>query len=156
MSKFKYASFEYTSWFDAPVERVFAFHEQPGAFELLTPPWQKVRITARSNGLDAGARVEFRLLFGPFSKKWVALHTAYEKNRLFVDEQVEGPFRSWVHRHEFVPENGGARLTDSIQFSLPIPGFDWLVKAQLRKMFAYRHAVTKRECEGKFRPSPTP
>ena len=33
--------------------------------------------------------------------RWVALHTAYEKNRLFVDEQIDGPFARWIHRHEF-------------------------------------------------------
>ena len=139
---------------DAPVETVFAFHQRPDALEKLTPPPQRVELIHREGGLQAGARVELRLRFGPFSKRWIALHTEYAQNRRFVDIQIEGPFRSWRHRHEFTPERGGTRLTDSVDFELPggrFPEllFGWLIRAQMEKMFAFRHAVTRRECEAR-------
>ena len=83
---------------DAPVEVVFAFHEREDALELLSPPFPPLRVLRNSGGIQAGARVELRIAW---VVRWSALHTAYEKNRLFVDEQVRGPFASWVHRHEF-------------------------------------------------------
>ena len=146
--------FEHSSWIAAPVKMVFDFHKRPDAIELLMPPDQKVQLVSREGGLEAGARVEFRIPIGPFKIRWVAHHTAYEQNRLFIDEQREGPFASWVHSHLFKGENGGTRLTDSIELALPggvpieaLAG--WAVKRKLRKMFEYRHQVTRRMCEAK-------
>ena len=49
---------------DAPAEEVFRWHARPGAFERLTPPWEKVEVLARSGGLEAGARVTLRTSAG--------------------------------------------------------------------------------------------
>ena len=83
---------------------------------------------------------------------WVAQHTAFERDQLFVDEQVQGPFARWVHRHEFEDVGIATRLTDRIEFVLPGgPGvnvaFAWVVKLGLMQMFWYRHKVTKEMCE---------
>lgn len=146
-------TFEYSSRLPAPVERVFAFHERPDALDLLAPPGKKMCVVRRQGGLEAGAEVEFRIPAGPFSIRWLALHTEYEPNRLFTDVQRKGPFRYWRHRHRFEPEGGGARLTDSIEFSLPGgPPVDallgWLVKWRLRTYFRHRHQVTRRQVCG--------
>ncbi len=133
--------FQYSSWFDAPVERLFGFHERPDAIELLTPPGQKLKVVSRSGGLEVGALVDLRV--GPLQMQWLAQHTDYEKNRLFVDEQVKGPFSHWVHAHRFESENGGSRLTDDIEFAFfggVLTG--WVVKWQLGKMFRHRHQMT--------------
>ncbi len=144
--------FEHSSWIDAPVEKVFRFHKRPDAIELLMPPDSKVELVSREGGLETGARVEFRIPVGPFKIRWVAVHIAYEENRLFIDKQQEGPFAAWVHTHQFLEENGGTRLTDSIELALPggpiieaLTG--WYVKHKLRIMFEYRHGVTRRICE---------
>jgi ligand-binding SRPBCC domain-containing protein len=144
--------FEHSSWIAAPVEDVFAFHHRPDALQLLTPPGQPIEIVERTGSLEVGACVVLRVKLGPFRVTWVAHHIAYEPNRLFIDEQREGPFAAWVHAHQFASENGGTRLTDSIEFALPgglvaerFAG--WLVIRKLKAMFEYRHAVTKRMCE---------
>ena len=144
--------FEYSSWIAAPLEVVFDFHKRADVLELLMPPGGKIEVVDRRGGLEAGARIEFRIPVGPFRVRWVAHHIAYEEKRLFIDEQREGPFAAWVHAHLFTAENEGTRLTDSIEFALPggpvveaLAG--WAVKRKLRKMFEYRHSVTRRECE---------
>ena len=83
---------------------------------------------------------------------WLALHTAYAKNKLFVDEQVRGPFAKWIHRHEFAAVGNQTRLTDSIEYELPGGAvvnalLGWVVKQGLIQMFRHRHQVTKRFCE---------
>lgn len=140
--------FERSVWIDAPVEALFAFHERPDAFEKLTPPGQPVAVISHTGGIETGARMVLRLGFGFLSIKWVAVHTRYEKNRLFEDTQESGPFRSWRHEHRFAAEGSGARLTDHIEFELAGGWmaerlFGGLVRAQLEKMFAYRHRMTK-------------
>lgn len=146
--------FQHSSVINAPPEVVWKFHERPDILQLLNPPWQPVQVVRREGGLEVSAVTEFRLFLGPLPLTWLARHTECEPNRLFIDEQISGPFDSWVHRHEFAPENGKTRLTDAVAFSMPggdtvefISG--WLVKAQLEAMFRYRHHVTKRECESR-------
>ena len=133
---------------DAPVAKVFGFHEREDALSLLSPAFPPVRVIGRTDGIQAGARVELRV--GPF--RWIALHTAYQKDRLFVDEQIEGPFAKWVHRHEFEDVDGKTRLTDRVEYrlrggSLVNILFGWFVKVGLLRMLAYRHRVTKQFCE---------
>ena len=144
--------FEHSSWIAAPVATVFDFHKRRDAIELLMPPKDKVELVSRRGGLAVGAQVEFLIPVGPFKIRWVAHHIAYEENRLFIDEQREGPFAAWVHAHVMTEEKGGTRLTDSIEMALPggrlveaVAG--WAVRRKLRKMFEYRHEVTRRICE---------
>jgi ligand-binding SRPBCC domain-containing protein len=145
--------FVHTSVIQTSVERLFAFHESPDALQRLMPPWQPAEVISRDGGLSVGARVELELKLGPFRLRWVARHTEYERNRLFADIQEKGPFRRWRHRHEFAAEGQAARLTDRVEFSLPggrlVDLFGAAIaRHELRRLFAYRHAVTKQACEG--------
>lgn len=72
---------------------------------------------------------------------------------MFEDVQIEGPFRSWRHRHVIEPHNDGAILRDEIDYEPPL----WIVgklanritiEPRLRRLFEYRHEVTRRWCEG--------
>ena len=133
---------------NASVETVFAFHERDDALRLLTPPFPPVKIVSRTGRLEPGTRVELRIGF----VTWVALHTAYERNRLFVDEQIRGPFAKWIHRHEFEDLGGKTRLTDRVEFrlrggSLVNAVFEPVVRMGLARMFRYRHQVTRKLCE---------
>lgn len=134
---------------DAPVDEVFRFHERKDALTVLAPKFPPVKIISKTGGIEKGARVVLRM--GIF--RWVALHTAYERDQLFADEQIEGPFHMWVHRHEFEAVGLKTRLTDRVAYELPgglISNllFGWAVNLGLRNMFAYRHRVTKKICEG--------
>ena len=137
---------------DAPVEAVFAFHERDDALLRLSPSFPRVHVVRKTGGIEAGSCVDLRI--GPLA--WVALHTRYEKNRLFVDEQLHGPFRRWIHRHEFEDLGGRTRLTDRVEYRL-CGGkivealFGWFVELGLRRMFRARHSATKRFCEGKMK-----
>jgi len=132
----------------APVEDVFGFHEREDALSLLTPAFPPVRVIRRTAGIQVGSRVELRVGVFP----WVAQHTVYEKNRLFVDEQIQGPFARWVHRHEFEDVDGKTRLTDRVEYQLPGGSLinallGWMVKPGLAKTFQHRHRVTRQMCE---------
>jgi ligand-binding SRPBCC domain-containing protein len=90
------------------------------------------------------------LQIGPI--RWVALHTAYEKNRFFEDQQLSGPFDKWIHRHEFDSAGESTRLTDRVEFLLPGGALvnhllGWAVKLALSHMFSQRHRTTRKYCE---------
>jgi ligand-binding SRPBCC domain-containing protein len=150
-------TFTYSSHISAPVERVFAFHERPDAFALLTPPESGVIILRRDAGLQVGAETLINLPLIPLGKgllrvEWLARHTQYEPPHLFADQQIYGPFTTWKHLHRFTVEGGGTRLTDEITFALPGGAvLNWFaapfVRLKLRQMFAFRHRITKKYCE---------
>ncbi len=135
---------------NAPIERVFAFHERPDALERLSPPFPPLTVIQRTGGISTGAKVHIRIGF----IDWHAVHTAFDPPRLFVDEQERGPFRKWIHRHEFEDlGDGRTRLTDRLEFELPggallnrlLAPF---VRLGLGQMFSYRHRATVAACEG--------
>ncbi|MDT7541321.1 MAG: hypothetical protein QOE33_1225 [Acidobacteriota bacterium] len=138
----------------ATPERVFAFHEQPGALALLTPPWERARViqSARISEVGSVAVVETRL-FRLVPVRWVARHTAYDPPRSFEDVQESGPFCRWRHRHIIIPHREGATLRDEIDYEPPFRFFGrlvepFLIRPRLAKLFGHRHAVTRKWCEG--------
>lgn len=135
---------------DAPLKEVWGFFERPDAFERLAPPWASIRIVEKSQGLQKGAIVTLRL---PLGIIWKVQHVDYLHGAYFVDEQIKGPFRFWHHRHSFEEiSDHQTRLIDTVTFSLPLsfllnPLLGWLVKSQLKRLFAYRKEVLERELQ---------
>jgi ligand-binding SRPBCC domain-containing protein len=144
------ATFTKSSVIEAPVSVVFGFHEREDALQLLTPKFPPAHLISKTGiGIAPGTRVVLRVGF----TTWVALHTDYQRNRLFVDEQISGPFARWIHRHEFEDLQGTrTRLTDRIEFELPggrlaTAALGWAVSLALTRMFDQRHRVTRQYCE---------
>lgn len=134
-----------------PAEEVFAWHERPGAFARLTPPWEHVEMISQAGGIRDGARVTLRTYFGPVGQTWELEHRDYVAGRQFRDVLLRGPFASWDHLHRIEPD--GARacvLTDTIRYRMPWGGglaAGW-VETMLGRMFDYRHRVTRQDLEG--------
>jgi len=134
-------------------EHVFAFHELPDAFERLIPPWQNVKLIQKADISVVGSRAIIDLkVFGPFTERWVAEHTAYDPPHMFEDIQVSGPFKNWRHRHIVEPHTDGAILRDEIEYEPPFGrlgemAVKYIIKSKLHKMFDFRHHVTKEWCE---------
>ncbi len=132
-----------------PAAEAFAWHARPGAFERLTPPWERVELTDRRGSIRDGDRTVLRVRIGPLSRQWIAEHHDYIEGRQFCDTQVAGPFRSWEHAHQFEPDGADAcRLIDQVEYALPLaavshPLVGGAVERKLRRMFAYRHRVTR-------------
>ncbi|MEI8359113.1 MAG: hypothetical protein RL698_776 [Pseudomonadota bacterium] len=137
----------------ASAERVFAFHERPDAFALLQPPWGRSEIVQPPRSLEVGTRVILRTGFGPFLQTIEAEHVAYEPGHMFADRMVRGPFASWLHKHVVTPRGPEeSLLTDDIEYELPLGPVGRLfggpiARAGLDRLFAFRHEVTRRECE---------
>ena len=145
--------FQCTMRIERPAAEVFAWHERPGAFARLNPPWERVEVTAHHGGIRDGARVTLRTKVGPAWAGWEILHRDYIAGRQFRDVQVHGPFAKWEHLHLIEPAGPTACvLTDEIHYRLPGGvvgrwGGAGFVRRKLERTFAYRHAVTKADLE---------
>ncbi len=138
----------------AAPEKVFAFHELSDAFERLIPPWENARVIQKAdiNQIGSQAIIEQKI-FGVIPARWVAEHTKYEPPLMFEDVQISGPFKSWRHQHIIKSHETGAILRDEIEFEAPFWIFGafaapFLISPKIEKMFAYRHEVTRKWCEG--------
>lgn len=137
-----------------PVDDVFAWHERPGAFERLAPPWQRIEVESRAGGIRDGAHVHLRTKVGPFWSRWEVKHHDYVENVRFRDKAQRSPFSSWEHLHAFRTAEGGngSVLTDEIRYTLPggwagrLAGGGF-AKKELERLFHYRHAVTRADLE---------
>ncbi|MEO6235593.1 MAG: SRPBCC family protein [Vicinamibacterales bacterium] len=143
-------TFVASSRIPASAEAVFDWHEAPGAFEQLTPPWERVRVVRQEGGIRDGAHVSLLVGPAPFSLRWDLEHRDYQHGRSFTDQQRSGPFRYWKHVHRMIPEGPDACvLEDTIEYELPLGRVGWLVgrlfvERKLRRLFAFRHDVTRR------------
>ena len=145
--------FEHVSHYPQPRAEVFAWHTRPGGFVRLTPPGMARVVEGPTDLINPGSEIVLKishplvsgLVPRPLAKvgaTWRVRHVELDDGRLFVDEQVSGPFRRWRHEHHFADApDGGTTITDRVDWELPpMPtGIDEMVAShELRRLFAFR------------------
>ena len=126
------------------IERAFALFEDPYNLGKVTPPWLNFRIVTRQRiSMARGAEIDYTIRWLGLPVKWRTLITDYEPPKLFVDQQIRGPYRLWRHRHEFREAPGGTVISDLVDYRLPF-GFlgdlahVLVVRRQLIDIFRFR------------------
>jgi len=127
-----------------PIDEVFAFFGDARNLERLTPPFLNFRIlTPPPIEMRPGTLIDYRISLHGLPMRWRSEITEWKPPYSFVDEQLRGPYKRWVHRHTFAEETGGTRVGDEVQYD--VLGGDLVhrlfVKSQLEKIFNYRVAV---------------
>lgn len=145
---------------ERPAAVVFAWHEQHGAFDRLAPPWTRVSQVVRSGGIREGAKLSMRQHLGPLRLSWQVEHADFVENVQFRDIAVRSPFRSWEHLHRVEEISPSACVwIDEVRYRLPGGTLgSWLLgartRAELDRLFTYRHAVLKADLEHTPQPAP--
>ena len=126
------------------------------AWDFLSNPANLQRITPAHMGfkiLEGADRPMYpgqiiHYVVSPFPgirTRWVTEITHVREGEYFVDEQRFGPYALWHHKHFIEAVEGGVRMTDVVDYKLPL---GWLgrlahglvVKRQLTAIFRYREA----------------
>lgn len=141
-------TFEHRSTIPTTMEAMIAFHEDPAAFSRLSPPPIFAQIHRREWRSMRDAEIEFTLWFLILPIRWTARHEPGPTPTSFIDRQVKGPVKLWVHRHLFEQVNGGITLIDRLTI-LHRPGIQGVFTRllfntlSLRFLFTYRHMRTR-------------
>ncbi len=130
-----------------PKGPVFDWHLRAGAFERLTPPWADVEVTHRDGSVSDRGKVTLRVRpAGPVAVDWTLGHTDYEYGSHFQDEQIDGPFVRWIHRHTFRSlDESTTEYGDRVDWEIPTGGLARnlgggpVLERELRKLFDFRH-----------------
>ncbi|MGV3774899.1 MAG: SRPBCC family protein [Verrucomicrobiales bacterium] len=131
----------YELWLKEKREVVFEFFSNAGNLEKLTPNWLNFRIlTPCPIEMKRGALIQYRIRYKIFPLRWTTRITEWNPPYRFVDEQLKGPYRQWMHEHDFVEQNGGTLVKDKITYSV------WggrlvnklIVQKDVEQIFAYR------------------
>jgi ligand-binding SRPBCC domain-containing protein len=127
-----------------PIERVFAFFGDARNLDALTPPWLHFRtLTPDPIVLRAGARIDYRLRVHGVPIRWRTEIVEWWPPHRFVDRQLRGPYRTWLHTHTFEAVGDETVVRDRVEYA--VPGWileplihRWLVGPDVRRIFRYR------------------
>jgi hypothetical protein len=135
---------ERSQFIAAPVDDLFAFFSNAANLEAITPPWLGFKmLTPGPVAIEGGTILEYGLRVHGVPLRWRSLISRWNPPSGFVDEQLSGPYRTWVHEHVFEPVEGGTLMCDTVRYELPLGALGRLVerfwvRRDLARIFDYR------------------
>jgi ligand-binding SRPBCC domain-containing protein len=139
--------YQYKSEQNLPIEMETAwdFLSDPKNLKTITPDYMGFDILSGADRkMFSGQIIQYILtpILGiPF--RWVTEITHVDQGRYFVDEQRFGPYTFWHHKHFIEPIEGGVKMTDIVDYKLPLGPLGklahWLfVSKKVKEIFSYR------------------
>jgi ligand-binding SRPBCC domain-containing protein len=132
------------TWVPQPRKVVFPFFANAGNLQRLTPPWLHFEIISDDLDTRQGLLLDYRIRLHGIPVRWRTRIDVWEPPFRFVDVQLHGPYRQWIHEHTFREQAGGTMCCDVVRYS--VPGGRWIerivhsamVKSQIDRIFAFR------------------
>ena len=128
-------------WLPVPPEELFPFFAEARNLEDLTPPFLNFHvITPSPIIMGEGTLIDYKLSLRGIPLRWRTLIRAWQPPFCFIDEQIRGPYRLWIHEHTFEAKDGGTLTRDHVRYAVPFDFLvhDLLVRPDVEKIFAYR------------------
>jgi ligand-binding SRPBCC domain-containing protein len=135
-------------WLPRPREEVFAFFSDARNLDAITPAWLRFGMLSPAPvRMTEGAVIDYKLRVHGLPIRWRTKITEWNPPLRFVDEQLRGPYRLWIHEHDFEPRDGGTLVRDQVRYAVP---FDFLVhrlfvRRDVSRIFAYRSEKLRRQ-----------
>lgn len=123
---------------------MFDFFSRAENLERLTPGSLQFRIlTPLPIEMREGALIDYQLRLYGAPLKWRTLISTWDPPNVFVDTQLKGPYRQWIHTHKFTDAGAGRTvMEDEVRYRLPFGPLGRIalpvVRRQVEGIFEYR------------------
>lgn len=135
-------------WLPLPRGQLFSFFADATNLDAITPPWLHFHmVTPPPISMREGALIDYRLRVRGLPLRWRTRINVWQPPHRFIDEQIRGPYRLWIHEHTFEERDGGTLVRDRVRYAVPA---DWLlhrwkVRPDIQRIFQFRSdALRKR------------
>ena len=124
----------FTTHINAPIHKVFDLNRDIDIHKQSTSKSNETAIAGKTSGLiNLNETVTWRGKHFGFYLTHKSLISEMEIPTYFVDEMIEGRFKSFKHRHTFTEENGITIMKDEIRYETPFGIFGKLFDTLLLK-----------------------
>lgn len=134
------------------IETAWKFFSAANNLSKITPKDMNftVRTKMESDEIYEGMIIDYYVspLFG-IKMDWQTEITQVNHHRSFTDFQKKGPYKLWNHFHEFIPNEKGVLIKDTVDYELPL-GFlgeiahRLFVKSKVEHIFSYRFNILEK------------
>lgn len=127
-----------------PRQRAFAFFSDAANLEQITPPQLKFHIlTPHPISMRQGTLIEYRLKLRGIPVRWQTEISVWDPPHAFVDRQLKGPYKQWIHRHKFIEFDANTTIVeDEVKYRLGFAPFGealhFVIRRELDQIFDYR------------------
>ena len=127
-------------------DTVFDFFSKAENLQRITPDHLGFEIlTPTPIAMARDITIDYKIKLQGLPMRWRTFISTWDPPHEFIDEQIKGPYHSWIHRHTFEPLDGGrTKMTDFVRYKLPLTPLGeigiFYVKPQVEGIFGHRNA----------------
>lgn len=133
-------------------ETAWSFFSSPMNLSKITPDEMGFVVVSNSLNKEIGKDMIIDYKVSPVFRvplKWRTRITQVDKNKSFTDFQEKGPYKYWNHFHEFIPNDRGVLMKDTVDYELPmgllgVIAHRIFVRKKLEHIFDYRYQILER------------
>ncbi|PKB14984.1 SRPBCC family protein [Flavobacterium sp. 5] len=134
------------------IATAWAFFSNPENLSAITPKDMGFVVLTKNANSSIYEGMEIDYIVSPvlgIPMKWKTQITQVDYQKSFTDFQAKGPYKLWNHFHEFIPNENGVLIRDTVDYELPMWIFGTLahslfVKSKLEAIFNYRFQVLEK------------
>lgn len=132
-------------WLPVKRNELFPFFASAANLDAITPPWLHFQILTPFVKMSEGALIDYRLRVRGIPMRWRTRINLWEPPLRFVDEQIRGPYRLWVHEHSFEECEGGTLARDNVRYAVPLDSLAhrWVVRPDIERIFRFRQEAMR-------------
>ncbi len=144
-------SLEREIYIPSNIDEVWDFFSSPKNLQRITPPEMKFKILSNNlpECISDKLLIEYSVVpLLSIKVNWTTVIHNVDKPFFFVDEQLKGPYRKWIHKHSFHKTDNGTIMKDEVEYAIPFEPIGSLllkktIQKKLKHIFDYRTQAIK-------------
>lgn len=134
------------------IDTAWKFFSSPNNLSRITPSSLKFRVVDnfKESSIYEGMLINYKV--SPFlglQMNWQTLISQIDNQKSFTDFQQKGPYKFWNHFHEFIANDHGVLMKDTVDYELPFGiigkiANSLFIRKKLKQIFDYRYQVLEK------------